>query len=171
MLSFYANFFRLSVCPLADRAEQSLRRKAMSVSDLSRRQFLQAAALVPFLARYHLLAAPEKKRLKIRDVQTMALQGARTYTLVKIVSDDGLHGIGEAYGSPGIGVKEQIHALKPWLVGKDPLEIDAIYTLLGERSPTSAARAPTARRTRCCAPRAALRWRSGTWLAKSSACR
>jgi L-alanine-DL-glutamate epimerase-like enolase superfamily enzyme len=107
----------------------------MSVSDLSRRRFLQAAALAPFLAGYHLLAAPEKKRFKIRDVQTMMLQGTRTYTLVKIVSDDGVYGIGEAYGSPGIGVKEQIHALKPWLVGKDPLEIDAIYTLLGERSP------------------------------------
>src|SRR5262245_41892248 len=107
----------------------------MSVADLSRRQFLQFAATTPFLTRYHLLAAPEHKRLKLRDVQTMLLQGARTYTFVKIVADDGLYGIGEAYGSPGVGVREQIHALKPWLVSKDPLEIDALYTLLGERSP------------------------------------
>lgn len=107
----------------------------MSIADLSRRQFLQFAATSPFLPHYHLLAALEKKRLKIRDVQTMLLQGGRTYTFVKIVADDGLYGIGEAYGSPGIGVREQIHALKPWLVGKDPLEIDALYTLLGERSP------------------------------------
>jgi L-alanine-DL-glutamate epimerase-like enolase superfamily enzyme len=108
----------------------------MSLGHLSRRQFFQFASTAPFLGRYHLLAAPEKKRFKIRDVQTMLLQGARTYTLVKIVADDGLYGISEAYGSPGIGVREQIHALKPWLVGKDPLEIDAIYTLLGERSPS-----------------------------------
>ena len=107
----------------------------MSVGTLSRRQFFQCATLTPFLARYHLLAAPEKKRLKIRDVQTMLLQGARTYLFVKIVSDDGLSGIGEAYGSPGVGVREQINSLKPWLVGKDPLEIDALYTQLGERSP------------------------------------
>jgi L-alanine-DL-glutamate epimerase-like enolase superfamily enzyme len=107
----------------------------MSAGDLSRRQFLQFAATAPFLTHYHLLAAPEKKRLKIRDVQTLLLQGGRTYTFVKILADDGLYGIGEAYGSPGIGVREQIHALKPWLVGKDPLEIDALYTLLGERSP------------------------------------
>jgi len=106
----------------------------MSVTTLSRRQFFQCATLTPFLARYHLLAAPEKKRLKIRDVQTMLLQGARTYLFVKIVSDDGLYGIGEAYGSPGVGVREQINSLKPWLVGKDPLEIDALYTQLGERS-------------------------------------
>jgi L-alanine-DL-glutamate epimerase-like enolase superfamily enzyme len=108
----------------------------MSVGALSRRQFFQFAALSPFLARYHVLAAAEKKRLKIRDVQTMLMQGARTYLFVKIVADDGLYGIGEAYGSPGVGVREQIHALKDWLVGKDPLEIDAIYTRLGERSPS-----------------------------------
>ena len=56
------------------------------------------------------------------------LEGGRTYTLVKITADDGLFGIAEAYGSPGVGVKEQVLSLKPWLVGKDPLEIDALYT-------------------------------------------
>src|SRR5262245_6165646 len=106
----------------------------MRGGDLSRRQFLQGATLTPFLISYHALAAPEKKRLKIRDVQTMLLQGARTYLFVKVVADDGQYGIGEAYGSPGVGVREQIHTLKSWLVGKDPLEIDALYTLLGERS-------------------------------------
>ncbi|MEO7652060.1 MAG: mandelate racemase/muconate lactonizing enzyme family protein [Bryobacteraceae bacterium] len=101
--------------------------------DLSRRAFLGTAAL-PFLSRYHQLAAAEKKRVKIRDVQTMVLTGSRTYTLVKIVAEDGLFGIAEAYGSPGIGVKEQILAMKPSLVGKDPLEIDTIYTNMGSRS-------------------------------------
>src|SRR5689334_12004135 len=83
---------------------------------LSRRELLGVAA-APFLTRYHLLAAAERKRVKIRDVQTMTLQGAsRTYVLVRIVSDDGLYGIGEAYGTPGVGVNEQILSLKPWLV-------------------------------------------------------
>ena len=50
----------------------------------------------------------------------------------KIVADNGVSGIAEAYGSPAIGVKEQILDLKPLLVGKDPLGIDAIYTHLGE---------------------------------------
>ena len=40
----------------------------------------------------------------------------------------------EATAHPGIGVKEQILSLKPGLVGKDPLEIDAIYTFLDERT-------------------------------------
>ena len=109
--------------------------QAIRASRLSRRQFLGAASGVPFLTAYHRLAAAERKRVKIRDVQTMTMQGAsRTYVLVRIVSDDGLYGIGEAYGTPGVGVSEQILSIKPWLVGKDPLEIDALYTDLGVRT-------------------------------------
>jgi L-alanine-DL-glutamate epimerase-like enolase superfamily enzyme len=46
--------------------------------------------------------------------------------------------MGEAYGSPGVGVKEQVLALKPALAGKDPLVIDAIYTGLDMRTDGSA---------------------------------
>ena len=102
----------------------------------SRRDLFRAALGAGFLSRYHQLAAAEKNHTKIRDVQVMVMQGDRTYTLVKILSDAGVYGIGEAYGSPGIGVKEQILSLKPWLVGKDPLEIDTLYTLMGERQPS-----------------------------------
>ncbi len=101
-------------------------------SELSRRRFLSLAAGAPFLARYHQLAAAGKKMVKIRDVQVMVLQGGRTYTLIKVVADDGVYGIAEAYGTPASGVKEQVLSLKPWLVGKDPLEIDTLYTRMGE---------------------------------------
>jgi L-alanine-DL-glutamate epimerase-like enolase superfamily enzyme len=76
-------------------------------------------------------AALQRVRTKIKDVQTMMLQGGRTYTLVRIVTDDGHYGIGEAYGSPGVSVADQILALKPQLVGKNPHDIDVIYTNLG----------------------------------------
>ena len=104
---------------------------------LSRRQFLRglgAAPFVPaFLSSFHELAAAERKRVKIRDVQVMIMQGAsRTYTLIKITADTGQYGIAEAYGTPGVGVKEQVLSLKPWLVGKDPLEIDKLYSTMGE---------------------------------------
>jgi L-alanine-DL-glutamate epimerase-like enolase superfamily enzyme len=102
------------------------------MATVSRRRFLSSIASVPFLARYHLLAAPEKRRYKIRDVQCMVLTGPRTYVLVKITADDGTYGIAEAYGTPAIGTKEQIFELKPFLAGKDPLEIDALYTSMGE---------------------------------------
>jgi L-alanine-DL-glutamate epimerase-like enolase superfamily enzyme len=109
--------------------------EATCARTLSRRQFLGAAAAAQSLTRYHELAAAQRKRVKIRDVQTMTLQGAsRTYVLVRVVSDDGLYGIGEAYGTPGVGVSEQILSIKPWLVGKDPLEIDILYTELGVRT-------------------------------------
>jgi L-alanine-DL-glutamate epimerase-like enolase superfamily enzyme len=103
---------------------------------LSRRQFLKglgAAPIVPvFLSSFHSLAAAERKRVKIADVQVMVMQGpSRTYTLVKITSDAGLYGVAEAYGTPGVGVKEQVLSLKPWLVGRDPLEIDKLYTQMG----------------------------------------
>src|ERR1035441_2505158 len=75
-----------------------------------------------------------RQNYKIRDVRTMTLQGpSRSYLLMKVLADDGIYGIAEAYGTPGIGVKEQILSMKPGLVGKDPLEIDAIYTLLDQQ--------------------------------------
>jgi L-alanine-DL-glutamate epimerase-like enolase superfamily enzyme len=104
---------------------------------LSRRRFLQtasAAALYPF----HALAAPERGRVKITDVKVMMLQGPRTYTLIKVLTDAGVYGIGEGYGSPGVGVKEGVFELRPYFIGKDPLEIDALYAGLGQRTDGSA---------------------------------
>lgn len=101
----------------------------------SRRRFLQLAAAAPLLSPLRTLAAQARVKSRIRDVQVMVLGGVRTYNLVKITSDQGVYGIGEAYGTPGVGVKEQILSLKPWLVGKDHLEIDVLYTTLGEHQP------------------------------------
>ena len=98
---------------------------------LSRRRFLTTAAAASFMASFNLLAEPSIRRYKIRDIQCMVLSGDRTYTLLKVVADNDMFGIAEAYGSPAIGTKQQILELKPLLVGKDPLGIDAIYTELG----------------------------------------
>src|SRR5438874_8264962 len=104
---------------------------------LSRRRFLGAASAVPFACAERAGAnrgalENARKRAKIKDVQVMVLQGpSRTYTLIKITSDAGLYGIAEGYGTPGVGVKEQVLSLKPWLVGKDPLAIDTLYTQMG----------------------------------------
>jgi L-alanine-DL-glutamate epimerase-like enolase superfamily enzyme len=115
------------------------------VADLpgvSRRQFLSTvgiAAVAPaFLGRFAELAAAERKRARIRDIQIMVMQGPRTYTLVKVVSDAGAYGIGESYGSPAAGVKEQILVLKPAFIGKDPLDIDTLFSGLGNRTDGSA---------------------------------
>jgi hypothetical protein len=47
---------------------------------MRRRDFLHYLATAPFLSRFHALAAQEKKKTKIRDIQAMILQGPRTYT-------------------------------------------------------------------------------------------
>jgi L-alanine-DL-glutamate epimerase-like enolase superfamily enzyme len=86
-----------------------------------------------------LAIAAERVRARISDVQTMTVQGpGRTYVYVRILTSDGHSGVAEAYGTPGVGVAEQIMALKPALVGKDPLEIDRIYTFLGQGAPSLA---------------------------------
>ena len=110
--------------------------------NVTRRGFLWGIGVAPFVpafvGTYRLQAAAAEKRVKITDIQTMVMQGPRTYTLVKVSTDSGHHGIAEAYGSPGIGVKEQIQTLKSSLVGKDPLQIDTIFTGLGNRTDGSA---------------------------------
>jgi L-alanine-DL-glutamate epimerase-like enolase superfamily enzyme len=113
---------------------------------LSRRGLLAGIGAIPIAMARSTTAATlpaafaervesDRARVKIRDVQVMVMQGpGRNYTLVRVVSDAGPYGIAEAYGTPGVGVKEQILALRPWLIGKNPLEIDKLYTQMGEGS-------------------------------------
>ncbi len=104
---------------------------------MTRRHFLAAAA--PWLATYRALAAVETGRHKIRSLDVMVLQGRdRNYTHVRVNTDTGFHGIGEGYGSPGAGVKAQMLALEPLLVGMDPLEIEKIYVDLDRHTDGSA---------------------------------
>lgn len=104
----------------------------------SRRSLLRggAGALIGGLAAFSgtnvLAEAAGRVSTRISDVQTMTIQGSdRTYTYVRILTNDGHSGIAEAYGTPGVGVVEQIESLKPGLIGKNPIEIDQIYTMLG----------------------------------------
>jgi gluconate/galactonate dehydratase len=107
----------------------------------SRREFLRTSAYAASgacLQGFRLLADTQKGKVKITDIKLMILQGPRTYTLVKVITDSGLYGIGEGYGSPGVGVKEGILQLRPYFIGKDPLDVEALYTGLGQRVDGSA---------------------------------
>jgi L-alanine-DL-glutamate epimerase-like enolase superfamily enzyme len=115
------------------------------MSSLSRRRFLGALSAAPgvtawaaSLAGFRALAAPERGQARITDVRAMVLQGPRTYTLVKVVTGAGVYGIGEGYGSPGVGIKAAVLELRPYFLGKDPLEIEALYNGLGNRVDGSA---------------------------------
>ncbi|MSU66099.1 MAG: mandelate racemase/muconate lactonizing enzyme family protein [Opitutus sp.] len=97
----------------------------------TRRSFLTSvlrASAFGGLATFNRLSAAERGKVKITDIKTMMLKGPRTYTLVKIETDAGVHGIAEAYGSPGLGVREAIDYLRGLFIGRDPLQIDRLYT-------------------------------------------
>ena len=108
------------------------------ITQNSRRKFIASIAAISasaFLSPFDRLVAADTRKVKITDIKTMVLQGpttpymkARTHIYVKVETDAGPYGVAEAYGSPGIGVKEAIHGIKPLFIGKDPLQIDRLYT-------------------------------------------
>lgn len=94
---------------------------------LSRRSLLHGAAAGLISAPFSRLAAALKGKVKITDVKCMIVRGTWDWNLVKIETDSGLYGIGEAYWGPG--VKDIIQrSLKPHLIGEDPLNVDKLYT-------------------------------------------
>ena len=99
----------------------------------TRRTFLNTVGtgtLASVFIPLRLLSAGDRTKVKITDIKTMIFQGpkGRNYTLVKVESDADLFGIGEAYGSPGLGITDEIHGLKDLFIGKDPLQIERLYT-------------------------------------------
>ncbi len=105
---------------------------AAAMPQQSRRSFLStlaAAATPAWLAGYRKLSAADHNKVKITGIRTMLLQGPRTYTLVRVDTDAGIHGCAEAYGSPGLGIREAIHGLSETFVGQDPLQIDRLYSV------------------------------------------
>src|SRR3954464_3481722 len=97
---------------------------------MNRRQFLQtagAAAGGAFAAPYQSLAAALQKKVKITNVKMMLIRGTWDWNLIKIETDSGLYGIGEAYWGPG--VKDMVLTqLKPLIIGEDPLNVEKLYT-------------------------------------------
>ncbi len=63
----------------------------------------------------------------------MVVRGTWDWNLVKVETDGGLYGIGEAYWGPG--VKDMIlRQFKELLIGEDPLNVDRLYTKMLMRS-------------------------------------
>ena len=60
--------------------------------------------------------------VEITDVQTTMVDGNFPWTLVRIYTDAGVVGTGEAYW--GAGAPELIERMKPFVIGENPLDID-----------------------------------------------
>src|SRR5580658_10007384 len=95
---------------------------------MDRREFLRtASAGLLFTGPFQHLASAQRRKVKITDVKCMIVRGTWDWNLVKIETDAGLYGIGEAYWGPG--VKDVIAKIfKPLLIGEDPLNVDKLYT-------------------------------------------
>jgi Mandelate racemase / muconate lactonizing enzyme, N-terminal domain len=94
----------------------------------SRRNFMKMfpagltpSALIPSDAP----AASARERVKITDVKAMVVLGNTAWNMVKIETDSGVTGLGEAYW--GRGVKDVILGyLRPLIVGEDPLNVEPL---------------------------------------------
>lgn len=105
-----------------------------------RRNFLKmlGAGAMVFAEPYQRAAAALRNKVKITDVKCMTIRGTWDWNLVKIETDAGISGIGEAYW--GVGIKDLIlRQLKPIILGQDPLNVDKLYTLMLMRSAGSGA--------------------------------
>jgi L-alanine-DL-glutamate epimerase-like enolase superfamily enzyme len=63
--------------------------------------------------------------VRITDVRTAVIEGNFDWVLVRIYTDEGITGLGEAYW--GAGVNELIHKMRPMLIGQDPFDIGKLY--------------------------------------------
>lgn len=98
---------------------------------MNRRTFLKTATGAA--AGIERLAAQVRGKVKITDVKCMIVRGTWDWNLVRVDTDAGISGLGEAYWGPG--VKDLVlNQLKPLILGEDPLNVDKLYTKMLMRS-------------------------------------
>jgi len=77
--------------------------------------------------------------MKIIDIQTIAVNlGDMNHIFVRVLTDEHLQGLGEAYRvGPDVAVEQTVHYLKDWLIGEDPTRIEHLWRVMynGSRFP------------------------------------
>ena len=77
--------------------------------------------------------------MKITAIEVyLAELGHRGIPFVRVLTDEGIHGIGEAYSvGPDWGTAKVIEDFAEWLIGRDPLDIEGLWQLMyaGTRFP------------------------------------
>ena len=112
---------------------------------MTRRQMLKLAAALPAgmtFARLRALAAPYQGKVKITAIKAMQTQFAAGNCLIKIETDSGLVGYGEA-GSTGPMARARIETMKGLLLGQDPLRIERHFHNMTTLMHTYMAHIPT----------------------------
>ena len=112
---------------------------------MTRRDLLRLAVALPagsYLARYRALAAPYRGKVKITSIRAMGIKTAAGNCLIRIDTDAGLSGYGEA-GATGAMARARIETMKPLLLGKDPLAIEQHFFNMTSLMHTYMAHIPT----------------------------
>lgn len=95
---------------------------------MNRRMFLTGAMGLPSLSHaVQTVASPYRRpKLKITDVRTAQIMGHGYQVHVRIYTDQGLIGHGEATDA-AVGAVPLINSFKRFLIGQDPLNVDLIF--------------------------------------------
>jgi galactonate dehydratase len=77
--------------------------------------------------------------MKITKIDTFLVNtGGRNWPFVKVLTDEGIHGVGEAYScGPDKATVEVIRDFEGWLIGRDPRDIEGLWHVMytGSRFP------------------------------------
>ena len=99
---------------------------------MKRREFFasSAAGVAPFLQASAQVGT--RPAIKITDIKTFLVgAGGRNYCFVKVLTDQGIHGIGEAYScGPDEATMKVVEDFKSWLVGQDPRNIEHLFSTM-----------------------------------------
>ena len=94
------------------------------------------------MERLDVLSESEKSRVRITAIKAMQLKNTAGQSLVRVETDAGIHGIGEA-GASGPMVRAQIRHMEHYLIGEDPLEIQKLFDRMSNLMHTYRAHIPT----------------------------
>src|SRR2546429_660584 len=112
---------------------------------VSRRSLLKSALGMPaaaWLVNYRAMAAPHTGQVKITKIKTMGLDNVGDGCLIKIETDAGIIGYGEA-GLPSAAARTRIEMAAPQLIGQDPLAIERHFYVMAATQYSFMANIPT----------------------------
>ncbi|MCB0082507.1 MAG: mandelate racemase/muconate lactonizing enzyme family protein, partial [Caldilineaceae bacterium] len=80
--------------------------------------------------------------MQITKIETFLVNiSNRNWPFVKVHTDEGIHGVGEAYScGPDKATVEVIRDFEAWLIGRDPRDVEGLWNLMyaGSRFPGGA---------------------------------
>jgi galactonate dehydratase len=109
---------------------------------ISRRKMMKLFAGATAFPVLNAQTAPMKGKLKITAIDAMALRNIANNCLIRVQTDQGVTGYGEA-GSSGPMARARIETMKGMLIGQDPLAIEKHFHNMSSLMHTYMAHIPT----------------------------